>query len=96
MKPIPIPTRAKAVNELLKKARHRNVILESADGERFVLAAIESWQGFDVGESEDFAVEVKRTARNKKLAKVMAERRAKDKDKPRFSSEEIRKELGLK
>ena len=96
MKPVTIPSRAKVLNSLLKKARRRNVILESADGERFVLASIEAWQGFDVGESEDFAVEVKRTARNKKLAKVMAERRAKDKDRPRFSSEEIRKELGLK
>lgn len=96
MKPVTIPSRAKALNSLLKKARRRNVILESADGERFVLAPISDWQGFDVGESEDFSVEVKRTVRNKKLAKVMAERRVKDKGKRRFSSEEIRKELGLK
>jgi len=57
--------------------------------------SIAEWQGFDVGASEDFAVEVKRTARNKKLAKLMAERRAKDKDKPRLSLEKIKKELGL-
>lgn len=95
MKPVTIPSRAKVLNGLLKKARRRNIILESVDGERFVLAFITHWQGFDVGNSQDFAVEVKRTAQNKKLAKLMAERRAKDKSKPRFSSEDIRKELGL-
>ena len=96
MKPVTVPSGAKTLNNLLKKARRRNVILESADGERFVLASIAQWQGFDVGNSEDFAVEVKRTAQNKKLAKLMAKRRAKDKGQPRFSLEEVRKELGLK
>jgi len=84
------------LNSLLKKARRRNVIIESADGERFVLAAISQWQGFDVGTSDDFAVEVRRTAQNKKLAKLMAVRRAKDKGKPRLSLEQVRKEIGLK
>lgn len=96
MKPVTIPSRAKALNSLLKKARRRNVILESADGERFVLASIAHWQGFDVGNNKDFAVEVKRTAQNKELAKLMAKRRAKDRGKPRLSLEEVRKELGLK
>ena len=94
MKPLTVPSRARALNSLLEKARRRNVILESVDGERFVLASISQWQGFDVGASDDFAVEVKRTARNKKLAKLMAARQAKDKDKPRLSLEQVRKELG--
>jgi len=96
VKPVTVPSRAKVLNSLLKKARRRNVIIESADGERFVLAAISQWQGFDVGASDDFAVEVRRTARNKKLAKLMAARRAKDKGKPRLSLEQVRKEIGLK
>ena len=95
MKPVVVSSRAKALNNLLKKARRRNVILESADGERFVLASITQWEGFDVGNNADFAVEVKRTAQNKKLAKLMATRRAKDKGKPRLSLEEVKKELGL-
>jgi len=95
MKPVTVPSRAKALNSLLKKARRRNIILESADGERFVLAAIAEWQGFDVGHSDEFAVEVRRTARNKQLAKLMAARRAKDKNKPRLSLEKVKKELGL-
>jgi hypothetical protein len=95
MKPVSVPPQAKTLNNLLKKARRRNVILESADGERFVLASIAQWQGFDVGSSDDFGVEVKRTARNKKLAKLMAERRAKDKGKPRISLDKVRTELRL-
>jgi hypothetical protein len=96
MKPVTVPSGAKVLNSLLRKARRRNVIIESADGERFVLASISDWQGFDVGTSDDFAVEVGRTARNKKLAKLMATRRAKDKGKSRRSLEQVRKELGLK
>ena len=95
MKPVAVSSRAKTLNTLLKKARRRNVILESADGERFVLAPIAEWEGFDVGNSDDFAIEVKRTANNKKLAKLMAKRRAKDTGKPRLSLEGVRKELGL-
>ncbi len=95
MKPVVVSARAKALNNLLKKARRRNVILESADGTRFVLASITRWEGFDVGNSADFAVEVKRTAQNKKLAELMCTRRAKDKGKPRLSLDEVKKELGL-
>ena len=60
-----------------------------------IKTVLNQWQSFDVG-SEDFAVEVKRTALNKKLAKLMVERRAKDKAKPRHSLEKVKKELGLK
>lgn len=95
MKPVAVSPRAKTLNDLLKKARRRNVILESPDGERFVLAPIGHWVGFEVGDSDDFAVEVRRTAANKKLAKFMAQRRVHDKSQPRRSLEEVRKELGL-
>jgi len=91
-----VSTQERKLSALLKKARRRNVILESADGERFVLASISNWEGFDVGDSDDFAEEVKKTAQNKKLAKFMSERRASNKGKPRYSAEQVRKELGLK
>ena len=95
MKTITVSTRAKTLNALLKKARRRSLILESADGERFVLTSITNWEGFAVGSSADFAVEVKRTAQNKSLAKLMAERRAQDKGRQRLSVEDVRKELGI-
>ena len=90
-----VPTKAKALNSLLDKARHRNIVIESADGERFVLASIKQWQGFDVGDSDDFTEEAERTAQNKKLAKAMADRRMKDKGEPRLSAAQVRKEIGL-
>ena len=40
MKTVTVPTRARTLNALLKQAHRRNVVLESADGERFVLASI--------------------------------------------------------
>lgn len=94
MKTITIPTRAKAINDLLKKARRRSVVLEAADGQRYVLTAVSNWEGFDVGNSEDFGEEVKRTVQNKRLMKFLAERRKTSKGKSK-SLEEVEKELGL-
>ncbi len=94
MKTIAIPSRAKSVNALLKKARRRSVVLESADGQRYVLTAVSNWEGFEVEESEDFGEEVKLTSRNKPLMKFLVERRKKAKGKSK-SLEEVEKELGL-
>lgn len=94
MKTISISPRAKTLNALLKKARRRSLILESADGERFVLTALQGWQGFDVGNSEDFAEEVKRTVQNKKLMKLLTERKKKNGSK-RYSIEAVKQELGI-
>jgi len=61
MKTVTVPTRAKTLNQLLKKARRTGLILQSADGQRFVLASLEHWAGFEVGAGDDFAREVKLT-----------------------------------
>ena len=53
------------------------------------------WEGFDVGSSDDFAVEAKHTAQNKKLARRMVERRKEDQGRPTISLEQVRQELGL-
>lgn len=94
MKTITVPSRARTLNELFRKARRHSLILESAAGERFVLTPIHNWENFDVGDSADFAVEVKRTAQNKRLMKLMAERKKND-DGIRYTLEEIKKEFGL-
>jgi hypothetical protein len=94
MRTITIPTRAKTINALLKKARRRSVVLETTDGQRYVLTSVSNWEGFDVGGSRDFGEEVKRTAQNKRLMKFLAERRKTSKGKSK-SLEEVEKELGL-
>ena len=96
MKATLIPREEKTLNALFQKARRRNVILESADGQRFVLAAISNWQGFEVGDSDDFAEEVKRTAQNKELAKFMAERRKRSKGQRTYTAAEARARLGVR
>ncbi len=76
MKTIAVPTRAKTLNDVLKKARRNGLILQSANGNRFVLTPIENWEGFNVGAGKDFAEEVKLTAQNKKLMTLLASRRS--------------------
>jgi hypothetical protein len=94
MKTIAISNRAKAINDLLKKARRQSVVLEAADGQRYVLRPVGEWEGFDVGNSDDFGEEVKRTVQNKRLMKFLTERRKASKGKSK-SVEEVEKELGL-
>ena len=92
MKTVTVPARAKTLNSLLKKARRSGLILQSMDGQRFVLASLEHWEGFDVGAGDDFAREVKLTVRNKKLMKLLTERRTHGKRIP-FAN--VKEELGL-
>ena len=92
MKTIAVSTRAKTLNNLLKRARRNGVILKTADGERYILTSLGSWQGFEVGASEDFGEEVKRTVRNKKLMKFLAKRRT---NGQRIPLAKVKEELGL-
>lgn len=69
MKTIVVPARAKTLNDLLKAARQTEVILESADGQRFVLISIEDWEGFEVDEDDDIT-------QNKELMEYLAKRRS--------------------
>lgn len=88
-----ITTRSKALNDLLKQARTSNVLVRSSDGEQFILARISDVQAFYVGDSTDFAEEIKTTRANKKLMKFLDERRTKAKNGKRTSLATIRKEI---
>lgn len=92
MKTINVSPRAKTLNSLLQKARRNGLILESPEGDRFVLTPLDKWIGFDVGSSGDFAKEVEATGRNRKLMKYLAERRSKNK---RTSLARVKEELGI-
>jgi hypothetical protein len=91
MKTVIVSSRSKTLHALLKQARKRGLILQSPEGEHFVLAPIGDWQAFEVGDSEDFAEEVKATSRNKELIKFLAERRTRGKC---ISIEKVRGRLG--
>ena len=92
MRTVNVSTRSKVLNELLKKARRTGLILRASDGERFVLAPLQGWEGFDVGADDDFAREVDRTGRNRRLLKRLAERRTNGK---RIPLARVKEELGL-
>ena len=85
MKAITIPTRARTLNDLLRKARRKEVVLESADGERFVLVSIQGWEGFAIGKEDDIT-------KNKNLMSHLANRRRGGKGIPLA---QVRAQLGL-
>ena len=92
MKTVTVSARAKTVNALLKRARRNGLILQAADGQRFVLASLENWVGFEGGRGGDFEREVRVTAKNKKLMKFLAERRSHGK---RIPLAKVKEQLGL-
>ena len=93
MKTIAVSARSKTLNDLLKKAGRTGLILQSTDGQRFVLASIEGWLGYEVGAGDNFDGEVRRTVRNTKLMKTLADRRRNGK---RIPLGKVKQELGLK
>lgn len=92
MKTVVISSHSKTLRALLKQARKNGLILQSPEGERYVLSPIGDWQAFHVGDSDDFAEEVKATSKNKELMKFLTERRTHGK---RVSIEKVRGRLGL-
>jgi hypothetical protein len=94
MKTITVSPRARTVNDLLRQARRDGVILQLPDGERFILTPIRDWLAFEVGDSDDFAAEVQRTAANKELMDVLEQRKATASNRY-LSADEVRRELGI-
>ncbi len=94
MKTIAVSARAKTLNDLLNKARRGTIILESADGQRFALTSVNDWEAFDVGNNNDFASEVERTGKNKRLMMSLAARRKSGKAKS-IPLVEVKRQLGL-
>ena len=85
MKTTLISGRAKLLNEILRKAKRRAVILETADGQRFVLASIQGWEGYEVNEEGDIT-------KNKKLMGHLLKRRRGNR---RHRLADVRTKLGL-
>lgn len=92
MKVVTVSAQEKFLFDLLKKVREEGLILQTTDGQQFVLLSLEGWQGFYVGESDDFEKEVQVTADNKELMAFLAERRTNKKSIP---LDDVKKQLGL-
>jgi len=81
MKTVDIPTQAKTVTSLLKKARKGGLILRSPNGQEFILAEI-----------DDFNREIELTRHNKALMKFLD---ARGKHTKTLKACEVKKQLGL-
>lgn len=92
MNVITVPAEDKMLNKLLEQARQDGLILETVDGQRFMLISVEDWIGFEVGEGDDFEHEVELTGQHKALMEFLDERRSKNK---RISLAKIKEQLGL-
>jgi hypothetical protein len=82
MKTITINKRARSITALLEQALDEDVVLETEDGLRFVLSAV-----------DDFAEEIEKQRRNPELMAYLDEC-AKDKDGG-IPLEQLKRELGL-
>jgi hypothetical protein len=81
MKTVNIPTQAKTVTSLLKKARRGGLILRSPEGQEFILAEI-----------DDFNREIDLTRQNKALMKFLD---ARGKQTKTVKAVDVKKQLGL-
>jgi hypothetical protein len=93
MRVVTISVQEKFLFDLLMKVREEGLILQTTDGQQFVLLSLEGWQGFYVGDSDEFAKEVKATAENKELMAFLAARQSNAKGIP---MEDVKKQLGLR
>ncbi len=95
MKTITVSGRSKTLNDLLKKARQTDLILESPGGEQFMLVRVRDSLAFYVGESEDFEAEVAATRKNKRFMKFLEKRAAKAKGHKGTPLAEVKRQMGL-
>jgi len=92
MRVVTVPAKEKFLFDLLKAVQDEKVILQTTEGQQFVLLSLEGWKGFDVGGSENFKREVKVTAENKELIAFLETRRSNGK---RIPMEDVKRQLGL-
>ena len=89
---VTIPKQEKFLLDLFMKIPDEGLILQTIDGQSFMLSSLEGWQSFNVGPSDDFEQEVRATSENQELATFLAQRRS---DEGRVSLEDVKSELGL-
>lgn len=92
MRIVTVPPEQEFLLNLLMKVKEDAIILQTSSGQQFVLLSLEGWQGFDVGDSEDFAEEVRATSENKALMAFLAERKQ---GKKHISMEDVKALLEL-
>jgi hypothetical protein len=81
MRTITVPVNATEVNAILAQARQEDILVRTADGEEFMLTAVDA-----------FDEEIVRTRRNEKLMALLDQRA---KQTTTIPLEEVKRQLGL-
>jgi hypothetical protein len=81
MRTITVPANATEVNAILAQARQEDILVRTADGEEFMLTAVDA-----------FDEEIVRTRRNEKLMALLDQRA---KQTTTIPLEEVKRQLGL-
>nr|VFJ43841.1 MAG: hypothetical protein BECKDK2373B_GA0170837_100674 [Candidatus Kentron sp. DK] len=84
MKSIAVSRQTDSLNDVLKQAALEKILLEAADGRRFILASVEKWKGFQISEGDDIT-------ENEGLMAHLSERRSGGK---RIPLSDVRETLG--
>lgn len=92
MKVITIPEEQEFLLNLLLKVQEENLILQTPNGNQFVLLSLEDWKSFDIGNDDNFEKEVKITSENNELIHFLKEKR---KNKNRIPIQDVKQKLGL-
>jgi len=92
MKVVTVTIKEKFLFDLLMSIQTEGLILQTTEGKQFALLSLEEWQGFEIGDSDDFEQEVQATMDNQELLTFLAARRS---GGPRVPLAEVKKQLGL-
>jgi hypothetical protein len=92
MKVVTVTPKEKFLFDLLTSIQTEGLILQTTNGKQFALLSLEEWQGFEIGNHDDFEQEVQATTENQTLLTFLATRR---RDGPRVPLKEVKKQLGL-
>jgi hypothetical protein len=84
MKTLKVSSRSRAIRQLLELASQEDVVLETADGDEFLLSAV-----------DDFGIEIARQRQNKKLMAFLRKRFRDARREKTIPLEEVRRGLGL-
>jgi len=95
MRTTTISAESRVLNDLLKEAHHKDLILRSTDGEQFVLARVTDMQAFHVGRSDDLEQEIVMARKNETLMEFLDERGAARETGKGTLLAEVRRRLGL-
>lgn len=91
MRVVTVPSEQQFLFDLLKQVEEEGLVLETQEGQQYMLLSLDDWQGFEVG-NVSFEQEVASTSENRALMALLAERRS---NEPRISLRDVKARLGL-